>query len=205
MQSPAEVAAPTHRRPLQPKNFDSIPSVWIHPKPKPIAFRCPPTTGVGAGKESRPISLPELGTMAGLRDASLSEELVAARRRRERLRAERERTEEALRERYAAMRRWAVELEKWAEEQRNLELELRLLIELRDLQSSSTISSPVQSLREKERQRSTEVKLQMSPVQSVREKEQQKIVEAQLQGPITAEQNSEVGMPSSIEENETEK
>ena len=77
--------------------------------------------------------------MAGLRDASLSEELAAARLRRERLRAERERTEEAMRERYAAMRRWAVELEKWAEEQRNLELELRLLIELRDLQSSSTV------------------------------------------------------------------
>ncbi|XP_064942779.1 high mobility group B protein 6-like [Musa acuminata AAA Group] len=205
MQSPAKAAAPPRRMPLQPKNFDFIPSVWIHPKPKPIAFRYPPSTGEGAGKESRPISSPELGTMAGLRDASLSEELAAARLRRERLRAERERTEEAMRERYAAMRRWAVELEKWAEEQRNLELELRLLIELRDLQSSSTISSPVQSLREKEQQRSMEVKLQMSPVQPLREKEKQKIVEVQLQGPKIAEQYSEVGMPSSIEENETEK
>ncbi|WOL01876.1 high mobility group B protein 6 [Canna indica] len=124
---------------------------------------------------------------SGLREASLAEELAVIKRRRERLRAERERTEKSLRERDAVMRRWAVELEKWADEQRNLELEFTLWIKLQDLKcSSSMMWSPVQSLREKEQQRRS--------------------MEVHLQGPKSCvEEDSDDDNPSSsAQENETE-
>lgn len=96
------------------------------------------------GKENhRPISPPkpdsELEYELDLRDSSLAEELASVRQRRERLREEREKTEKELREKDLMMARWAMDLEKRAEEQRNLELELRLLIKLQDLRYSSSV------------------------------------------------------------------
>nr|CAD1828892.1 unnamed protein product [Ananas comosus var. bracteatus] len=122
MDSPATPKTPrsrprSHRKPLQPKNLNSIPQPETLPKPKPIF------AGVDAGKENR-------------REASLAEELEAARRRRERLRAERERTEEALTARDATMAAAIRAMERRAEEQRRLESELRRLIGLAELRSS---------------------------------------------------------------------
>ncbi|XP_020087521.1 high mobility group B protein 6-like [Ananas comosus] len=139
MDSPATPKTPrsrprSHRKPLQPKNLNSIPQPETLPKPKPIF------AGVDAGKENR-------------REASLAEELEAARRRRERLRAERERTEEALTARDATMAAAIRAMERRAEEQRRLESELRRLIGLAELRSSCMRSCSVQSLRAREEER----------------------------------------------------
>ncbi|KAJ8476029.1 hypothetical protein OPV22_019756 [Ensete ventricosum] len=206
MDSPAAATPTPRRKPLQPRNFDLATTAGNHPKPKPIAHRIPPPIRGSPGKENCPVLPTEPEPEARPREASLAEELAAVRQRRERLRADREKTEEVLRERDAVMQRWAVELEKRAEEQRNLELELRLLIKLQDLMSCSMIPSPVRSLREQEQQHSTVVQSQMtSPVRSLREKERQKSMEAQLQAPQSEEQNSEADKPSATQENETEK
>ncbi|CAL9189843.1 unnamed protein product [Musa hybrid cultivar] len=205
--SPAAATPTPRRKPLQPRNFNLSTTAGLQPKPKPIALRIPPPIRGSPGKENCPIlpPEPEPEPEARPREASLAEELAAVRQMRDRLRADREKTEEVLRERDAVMQRWAVELEKRAEEQRNLELELRLLIKLQDLISCSMIPSSVQSLRHQEHQQSAEVQSQMtSPVRSLREKERQKSMEAQLQAPQSAEVNSEADKPSATRENETE-
>ncbi|URE10248.1 hypothetical protein MUK42_23319 [Musa troglodytarum] len=188
MDSSAAATPTPRRKPLQPRNFDLATTAGLHPKPKPIALRIPPSIRGSPGKENCSILPPEPEPEARPREASLAEELAAVRQSRERLRADREKTEEVLRDRDAVMQRWAVELEKRAEEQRNLELELRLLIKLQDLISCSMIPSSVLSLRHQEHQQSAEAQSQIifwsqmtSPVRSLREKERQKSMEAQLQ------------------------
>ncbi|WOL12561.1 high mobility group B protein 6 [Canna indica] len=221
MDSPVTAATPLRRKPLQSKNFDPASAPPLRPKPKLFAIRILQPIGGSAGKENQPIlasepapepkkhlvkeAEPEPEPNVGPREASLGEELAAIRKRRERLREERERTEKELREKDAMMQRWELELDKRAEEQRSLDLELRLLIKLQDLRSSSMIFSPVQSLREQEQQKSMEMQIQMSPpIISLREKERQKNIEVQLQEPQSAEEISEVDEASSIQENGTE-
>lgn len=143
MDSPAAATPTPRRKPLQPRNFNLSTTAGLQPKPKPIALRIPPPIRGSPGKENCPILPPEPEPEARPREASLAEELAAVRQMRDRLRADREKTEEVLRERDAVMQRWAVELEKRAEEQRNLELELRLLIKLQDLISCSMVKTPV--------------------------------------------------------------
>lgn len=155
MDLPAAVAAPPpFRRPLQPRNVVQPPASEFQQKPKLIAIRIPRPIGGGAGKENclflstKPELEPELKPEKeeGLKETSLAEELAAIRKRRERLREERDWTEKELRNKDMMMQRWAMEMEKWAEEQRNLELELRLLIKLQDLRSSSMVKTFVAPL-----------------------------------------------------------
>ncbi|XP_074579178.1 uncharacterized protein LOC141835702 [Curcuma longa] len=206
MDSPTDAPPPhRHRRkPLQIKDVNVSSEDALKSKPKPISIRIQRPMGLSFGKENHycPISPPkadaELEYEIAPRDPSLAEELASVRKRRERLREEREKTEKELREKDRMMERWAMDLEKRAEEQRNMELELRLLIKLQDLRSSSSVLSPVQSLREKEQKKNMEVQSQMSsPVQSLREKERLKCVELQLQAPHDDEEISEASEQSS--------
>ncbi|KAG6516257.1 uncharacterized protein LOC121971685 [Zingiber officinale] len=205
MDSPTDAPPPhRHRRkPLQIKDINVSTDDALKSKSKPISMRIQRPMGLSFGKENHcPISPrkeeAELEYDLAPRDPSLAEELASVRKRRERLREEREKTEKELREKDLTMERWAMDLEKRAEEQRNMELELRLLIKLQDLRSSSSVLSPVQSLRDKEQKKNMEVQSQMSsPVQSLREKERLKCVDLQLQGPDDDEETNEASEQSS--------
>lgn len=76
----------------------------------------------------------------GLREASLAEELEIVRKRRERIRLERERTEELLREMDLVLETSLKEMERRAEEQSSVELELYKVLLLKDLRTSSMVS-----------------------------------------------------------------
>ncbi|KAM4090804.1 hypothetical protein ACJW30_09G090200 [Castanea mollissima] len=83
-------------------------------------------------------------------DASLAEELSAIRKKMERLRSDRERTEKMLRERDLMLEMKMKEVEERGEIQKSLEIELDRLYRLKQLQSQSVRVSTIRSLREKE-------------------------------------------------------
>ncbi|KAK9986314.1 hypothetical protein SO802_031265 [Lithocarpus litseifolius] len=83
-------------------------------------------------------------------DASLAEELSAIRKKMERLRWDRERTEKMLRERDLMLEMKMKEVEERGEIQKSLEIELDRLYRLKQLQSQSVRVSTIRSLREKE-------------------------------------------------------
>ncbi|KAF3943924.1 hypothetical protein ACB098_09G093100 [Castanea mollissima] len=83
-------------------------------------------------------------------DASLAEELSAMRKKMERLRSDRERTEKMLRERDLMLEMKMKEVEERGEIQKSLEIELDRLYRLKQLQSQSVRVSTIRSLREKE-------------------------------------------------------
>ncbi|PON45598.1 hypothetical protein TorRG33x02_328330 [Trema orientale] len=137
------------RRPLQPKNFQANPIVdsW-KAKPKKERVEVSPVSGQGElNKEKhRVLAAP---TKIGSFDASLAEELSAIRKRLERLRVDRERTEKMLKEKDDIFDLQMKELEKRAEIQKNLEIEVDRLYRLNQLHSQSLRYSPIRSLREK--------------------------------------------------------
>ncbi|XP_072960903.1 uncharacterized protein [Typha angustifolia] len=138
-------ATKRNRKPLQPKNLNSI--LASEPKPNPKEDAIQPLIRVDAGKENRPIHTAEP------REASLAEELEVIRKRRERLRIERKKTERVLKERDLVLERVMREMERRVEEQRRIELEIQRLIGFEELISICTKLSPVQSLRAKEEER----------------------------------------------------
>ncbi|KAK4582167.1 hypothetical protein RGQ29_025366 [Quercus rubra] len=83
-------------------------------------------------------------------DASLAEELSAIRKKMDRLRSDRERTEKMLRERDLMLEMKMKEVEERGEIQKSLEIELDRLYRLKQLQSQSVRVSTIRSLREKE-------------------------------------------------------
>ncbi|KAF3330406.1 hypothetical protein FCM35_KLT03760 [Carex littledalei] len=152
------------RRPLQPKNLNSIPSLET-PLKKPKHLTQKTTTNQpliqdNASKESHPIkpsvckeTVKKEKRGNELREASLAEELEIVRKRREKLRLEREKTEELLTERDLVLERAMKEMERRAEEQNSIELEIYKFILLKDLRTSSMRVYPVQSLRMKEEEK----------------------------------------------------
>lgn len=138
------------RRPLQPKNLNSIPSLENPPKKlKKLNQKTTtqPLIQDNASKENHLIqpsvceeNLKEEKQDDELREASLAEELEIVRRRRERLRLEREKTEEMLTERDLVLERAMKEMERRAEEQNSIELEIYKFILLKDLRTSSMVS-----------------------------------------------------------------
>ena len=74
-------------------------------------------------------------------DASLAEELSAIRKKMERLRSDRERTEKMLRERDLMLEMKMKEVEERGEIQKSLEIELDRLYRLKQLQSQSVVTT----------------------------------------------------------------
>ncbi|KAL5540859.1 hypothetical protein UlMin_043641 [Ulmus minor] len=132
------------RKPLQPKNFPANPIV-DSTKTKPNKE----WKGIGdSNKENYPIFLAP-PTIEPL-DTSLAEELSAIRKRIEKLRLDKERTEKMLKERDAVLDLQMKELEFRGEIQKKHEIEVDRLYRLNQLHSQTMRISPIRSLREKE-------------------------------------------------------
>ena len=121
-----EAQVQTLRRPLQPKNIE-----W-DPKPKPKLVKIEGS----AGKENRPFE--GIGPL----EVSLAEELRVVRRRRARLRLEREQTERLLRERERVLDMGCREMEMRWEEQKKVELEIQRIVWFMDLRSCVVRENP---------------------------------------------------------------
>ncbi|XP_031103824.1 uncharacterized protein LOC116007318 [Ipomoea triloba] len=149
------------RKPLQPKNAPATPLAAdaIKPKLKPDWIEIS-LTNTSNKENVHPLHAPPQGAAKSkpscnieLCDSSLAEELSAIRERLERLRIDKQKTEEMLRERDAAMELQMRELMKRGEMQKQFELEVDRLFRLKELRVSCMRISPIQSLRDKEREK----------------------------------------------------
>ncbi|KAJ6331440.1 hypothetical protein OIU76_009922 [Salix suchowensis] len=143
------------RKPLQPKNSPVTPLTKLQtlkPKQEWIEF----SVVKDSNKENHPIfsTTPTKSTIEPL-DSSLAEELSVIKKKLERLRLDRERTEKMLKERGMVMDLQMKELEQRGEVQKRLEIEVDRLYRLKELQSYSMITSPIRTLREKELEKKT--------------------------------------------------
>ncbi|XP_059428149.1 high mobility group B protein 13 [Corylus avellana] len=138
------------RRPLQPKNCPANPVPHSTPITKPKQEPIEISVAVDdRNKENRSIYSTPPAKIDSL-DASLAEELSAIRKKLDRLRSDRERTEKMLRERDMVLELNMKELEERGEIQKKLEIEVDRLYRLNELKSHSMRVSPIRSLREKE-------------------------------------------------------
>ncbi|XP_050212481.1 uncharacterized protein LOC126664240 [Mercurialis annua] len=166
LQSPVTGDNTTHRpksgrKPLQPKN--SLTEIQIL-KPKPtqdhnilsanesnkenhqILYREPTKTTTPVKIIGEPLVL----------DASLAEELSAMRKKVDRLKVEKEKTEKLLNERRNFLELKMKEMEDRCEIQKKFEIEVDRLFRLKELHSSCSMRiSPIRSLREKEQEKKT--------------------------------------------------
>ncbi|XP_028764456.1 high mobility group B protein 6 [Neltuma alba] len=133
------------RTPLQPKNSPANPILDpVTPpksKQKPIEIS---VMKLDSNKENLdPTKLEPL-------DASLAEELSAIKKKLERLRSDKERTEKMLNERDSVLDGYLKEMELRGQFQKCLEMEVDRLFRLKELKSRCMRVSPIKSLREKE-------------------------------------------------------
>jgi len=128
------------RKPLQPKNSPVTPMTQVQilkPKQEWIEF----SVVKDSNKENHPIytTTPTKSIIEPL-DSSLAEELSAIKKKLERLRLDRERTEKMLKEREMVMDLQMKELEQRGEVQKRLEIQVDILYRLKELQSYSMVS-----------------------------------------------------------------
>jgi hypothetical protein len=128
------------RKPLQPKNSPVTPMTQVQilkPKQEWIEF----SVVKDSNKENHPIytTTPTKSIIEPL-DSSLAEELSAIKKKLERLRLDRERTEKMLKEREMVMDLQMKELEQRGEVQKRLEIQFDILYRLNELQSYSMVS-----------------------------------------------------------------
>ncbi|KAI4324539.1 hypothetical protein MLD38_030022 [Melastoma candidum] len=134
--------------------------------------------GTRGGCEAKASMVKEMEEEQGMGSAfSLEEELMAVRKKMERMRVDRERTERLLDERLAMLDAKIRELDEMGEVQKLLEMEVDRLYRLKQLKSTfASKVAPMKSLREMEQNRkseagsesaSWEVKLEESPRSSV--------------------------------------
>jgi hypothetical protein len=128
------------RKPLQPKNSPVTPMTQVQilkPKQEWIEF----SVVKDSNKENHPIytTIPTKSIIEPL-DSSLAEELSAIKKKLERLRLDRERTEKMLKEREMVMDLQMKELEQRGEVQKRLEIQVDILYRLKELQSYSMVS-----------------------------------------------------------------
>ncbi|KAI4331643.1 hypothetical protein MLD38_029811 [Melastoma candidum] len=134
--------------------------------------------GTRGGGEAKAPMVREMEEVQGMGSAlSLEEELMAVRKKMERTRIDRERTERLLDERSAALDAKIRELDEMGEVQKLLEMEVDCLYRLKQLKSTfASKVAPMKSLREMEHNRkseagseaaSREIKLEESPRSSV--------------------------------------
>lgn len=126
------------RKPLQPRNTPATPVNSNLTKLKPVQK----WIGVDddSNKENRPIYATPMNMIEPI-DASLAEELSAIRKKMERLRLDRERTEKMLKERDLVMEMQMKELESRGQIQKILEIELDRIYRLNQLHTRSIVSS----------------------------------------------------------------
>ncbi|KAK7287081.1 hypothetical protein RIF29_00110 [Crotalaria pallida] len=129
------------RTPLQPKNSDNHHHSSSSPNPKPI----PKPNPVLIDKENRR-EMSDATAAAG----SLGDELEAIKKKMERMRMDRERTEKMLEERGRVMDAKMKELEERGEVQKMMEIQVDRLFRLKELKSRCMRVSPIRTLREKE-------------------------------------------------------
>ncbi|XP_045798699.1 uncharacterized protein LOC123892860 [Trifolium pratense] len=150
MQTPAtgtpKVRPRSGRTPLQPKNTPA--NLPLHPftKPKLDQSCFEITLFQNADKENRPIATPPLET-------SLAEELTAIKKKLERLRTDKEKTEKKLKDREALLDAKMKEMEEKSEIQKNLEIQVDRLFRLKELKYRCMRVSPIRTLREKEHEK----------------------------------------------------
>ncbi|XP_061955703.1 uncharacterized protein LOC133677616 isoform X1 [Populus nigra] len=142
------------RKPLQPKNSPATPMTQIQilkPKQEWTEF----SVVKDSNKENHPIytTTPTKPIVEPL-DSSLAEELSAIKKKLERLRSDKERTEKMLEERAMVLDLQKKELEQRGEVQKRLEIEVDRLYRLKELHSYSMQRiSPIRTLREKEHEK----------------------------------------------------
>ncbi|PRQ42684.1 hypothetical protein RchiOBHm_Chr3g0460321 [Rosa chinensis] len=142
------------RTPLKPVNSPATP-VKAGPvtKAKAPAQECISISLLGpSNKENGPVYAAQMIETAAM-DASLAEELSAMRKKLERIRLDRERTEKMLAERDAMLDFQMKEIENRGQIQRMVEIDVDRVFRLNQLHSQSIRFSPIRSLREKEQQK----------------------------------------------------
>ncbi|KAJ4970139.1 hypothetical protein NE237_003238 [Protea cynaroides] len=135
------------RKPLQPRNFLVNPiddQTKTNPKPKWVDI----SLAGDSDKENRLITITphKIGSF----DSSLAEELSAIKRKLERLRLEKEKTEKKLRQKDLVLQMHMLDLQRRDEAQKQLEIMIEKLMVLKKLQSTCMRTTPIQSLRQKE-------------------------------------------------------
>ncbi|KAI5326108.1 hypothetical protein L3X38_035182 [Prunus dulcis] len=176
------------RKPLQPRN---TPATLVNSnltKLKPVQK----WIGVDddLNKENRPIYATPTKMIEPI-DASLAEELSAIRKKMERLRLDRERTEKMLEERDLVMEMQMKELESRGQIQKMLEIELDRIYRLNQLHTRSIRVSPIRSLREKEQQKKA-TKIESTPQEVTAEDMEESVDENTPQKLSSASSNSEI-------------
>ncbi|KAF9680115.1 hypothetical protein SADUNF_Sadunf06G0086600 [Salix dunnii] len=166
------------RKPLQPKNSPVTPLTHHNLKPKQewIEF----SVVKDSNKENHPIftTTPTKSIIEPL-DSAIAEELSVIKKKLERLRLERERTEKMLKEREMVMDLQMKELEERGEVQKRLEIEVDRLYRLKELQSYSMIISPIRTLREKElEKKTTEVQPEETRAEDLEESEGENVMQS---------------------------
>ncbi|CAN7113363.1 unnamed protein product, partial [Brassica rapa subsp. narinosa] len=135
------------RKALQPRNIFNVPAADTQLQLK--RAKAPPPLHDDAKDNLVPVPLPVVESM----DASLAEELNAFKKKLERLREDRERTEKLLEERDGALDLKMSQLLQRGEIQKSLEIQVDRLFRLKELHSYSSKILPVRSLRAKEQEK----------------------------------------------------
>ncbi|CAK8542121.1 unnamed protein product [Lathyrus sativus] len=144
------------RTPLQPKNTPA--DLTLHPptklklKPDQTCFEI--TLIPHTYKENLPIEIAAsaMSPVPPL-ETSLGEELSAMKKKLERLRTDKEKTEKMLKEREALLEAKVKEMEDKSEIQKNLEIQVDRLFRLKELKYRCMRVSPIRTLREKEHEK----------------------------------------------------
>nr|KYP73020.1 hypothetical protein KK1_005627 [Cajanus cajan] len=149
---PPKLRPRSGRTPLQLKNSPADP-IQPSPKPKPKPKPDRPCFEISAiDKENNPIAIAAIPA-AQPPETSLAEELSAIKKKLERMRADKERTEKTLNEKHAVLDAKMKEMEQRGEIQKNLEIEVDRLFRLKELKCRCMRVSPMRTLREKEQEK----------------------------------------------------
>ncbi|XP_013626897.1 PREDICTED: high mobility group B protein 6 isoform X2 [Brassica oleracea var. oleracea] len=132
------------RKALQPRNIFNVPAADTQLQLKKA--KAPP---LHDDAKDNPVPVPVVESM----DASLAEELDAFKKKLERLREDRERTDKMLEERDGALDLKMSQLLQRGELQKSLEIQVDRLFRLKELHSYSSKILPVRSLRAKEQEK----------------------------------------------------
>ncbi|XP_031396998.1 uncharacterized protein LOC116207985 [Punica granatum] len=145
------------RKPLQPRNSPATP-IPVLPRSKPKGDLIEIYSATESNKENLVLASPIPASPAKVEpilDSSLAEELSAVKKKLERLRLDREKTEQTLRERDTFLEAQMKEIERRGEVQKTLEIEVDRLYRLKQLHISCMRVSPIRSLREKQQHKRT--------------------------------------------------
>ncbi|KAA3479934.1 high mobility group B protein 6-like [Gossypium australe] len=126
-------------------------------------------------------------------DSSLAEELSAMRKRLERLRLDKEKTEKMLKEREAFLDSQLKEMEDRGQFQKQLEIEVDRLFRLKELKSYCMRISPIKSLRERQQCGRKNNEVQSLDIKAAAEWEEESMDENTLQSPTPSDSSKFVG------------